>query len=590
MTFRVSSGFQAKCAEMGLAQSGMSFRRTSTRTDMAQLNTPLKLRLYQMLHSQIVEYGMSLVILGNFALIIAETNINASEDDVPVWMGALSWSVLVLFAVELIVRLYVGGSRFFADPWNCFDFFIITADIIFSVIAELFESLMPISLLRILRLAKVARISKVVRVFPELRLMIGGLAGAMRAIMWGTVLMAIALLICAVLAVQFIHPLTEELAQKGVWDELGCLACHGRFSTVQAAALTFWQTILAGDAWGQLAVPIIENYPAAAVYFLGVFLLLALALHNLILGVIVDVAQESRKKLQQDADKKTMMMRMETQENLLQMCADMDTDHSGCLTKQELLEGYDQNEDLRRALADLDVQQADLDVVWLLMDKDRTGYIHYDEFVTELYNMRSSESQFMLTYIKFYVTVIKDRILEEIRVVEDGMKTVSDEVMNAERIEEQIQNKLQRLSLGNEEMLRQLSPVIVEEGTPGDASQQEQFERKGILEGSKLNKRTDEAFADLVKEIRESQASVTSRLEALDAKVETCMMEQLQRMRASVSWSLPLPCQSVAHSGQKVVIQTPAPSRQQSDRVFVAPARNESHEKKDPGNRRGVDN
>merc|ERR1719456_465794 len=113
--------------------------------------------------------------------------------------------------------------------------------------------------------------------------------------MWGTLLLLITLLIVSVIAVQFIHPLNQELVEKGVYYQ--CNRCPNAFATVLDSSLTFTQQILAGDSWGMVTIPIIEHYPWTALYFLSVFLLIGLAVHNLILGVIVDVAQESRKKM-----------------------------------------------------------------------------------------------------------------------------------------------------------------------------------------------------------------------------------------------------------------------------------------------------
>jgi hypothetical protein len=55
-----------------------------------------------------------------------------------------------------------------------------------------------------------------IELFPELRLMLAGLVGALNAIVWGTILLVTVLLIWSVIAVQFIHPLNQEVAKTTI--------------------------------------------------------------------------------------------------------------------------------------------------------------------------------------------------------------------------------------------------------------------------------------------------------------------------------------------------------------------------------------
>ena len=115
--------------------------------------------------------------------------------------------------------------------------------------------------------------------------------GSFRAIMWGTVLLAFVLLVWAIIAVQFIHPLNKKLAH------LDCERCPRAYESVLQSTLTFSQQIVAGDSWGQATVPVIEAYPFSALYFMGVFLTVAVAVMNLILGVVVNVASSEHDRL-----------------------------------------------------------------------------------------------------------------------------------------------------------------------------------------------------------------------------------------------------------------------------------------------------
>merc|ERR1719247_4115310 len=143
------------------------------------------------------------------------------------------------------------------------------------------EDVVDVSALRILRLSRLARATKVLRVFPELQLMIAGLAGAVQAIFWGTVLIFFALLMWGILAVQFIHETNVKVGEE-TDDYAGCSRCAHAYESVFQAALTFCTQIVAGDSWGRETVPIIEYDWRTAFFFACVFLTIGLAILNLI--------------------------------------------------------------------------------------------------------------------------------------------------------------------------------------------------------------------------------------------------------------------------------------------------------------------
>lgn len=365
---------------------------------------------------------MGLIIMVNFVVVIVETD-HVAEDEgntAPAWIEVSSWFVLGIFLVELILRLYVHQRDFWYDAWNTFDFVVVSVDTFFSIFYVFFGTLVPVSALRVLRLGKLARVSKAFRMFPELRLLMAGLIGSLRAIFWGTVLLAFALLIWSVIAVQFIHPLNKKLHETGAYPD--CERCHRAYSSVLESCLTFFAQIVAGDSWGRETVPVIEAHPVTAVYFVMVFLSVGLAVLNLILGVVVNVAEQARENMRSEMDTEKLLTKMEEHSHLRQMCHDMDVDGSGELTKAELLQGYESQEEFRRVLNEMDIHEEDLEIVWTIMDTDKSGKISHDEFVTQVYRMKSSDQQFMLAYIKYYITIVKDKICERMDLIHQDVE------------------------------------------------------------------------------------------------------------------------------------------------------------------------
>ena len=97
--------------------------------------------------------------------------------------------ILGIFVVELALRLYAHGLKFFKDPWSLFDF---------SIVAI---SLMPATgNLSVLRSLRILRALRLISVVPSLRRVIGGLVAALPGMGSIVVLMALVFYVFAVMA------------------------------------------------------------------------------------------------------------------------------------------------------------------------------------------------------------------------------------------------------------------------------------------------------------------------------------------------------------------------------------------------------
>jgi len=359
---------------------------------------------------------MGLVIMVNMALIIIETDHAAHNDDPLEWVETLGWLILVIFILELVLRVFVYRIEFFKDGWNLFDFSIIATDSLFSFLGAMLGNVFPMSMLRIFRLAKLARVSKVFRVFPELRVMMAGLAGSLRAIFWGTMLLAFVVFVWAIIAVQFIHPLNKELADRHIRDE--CERCPRAYESVLQATLTFCQQVVAGDSWGKHTIPVIEAHPWTALYFMAVFLTVSVSVMNLILGVVVNVALSESEGLQGELAEEQKIMKMSATNEILEICKEMDVDGDGELSEMEL-RGFQDSMEFRTAMKKLNLTQEDLTIAFQTMDTG--GTVSYHEFVRKLYKMKDSDAQFMLERIQYLIIQVRDHVVDNMKKTEETM-------------------------------------------------------------------------------------------------------------------------------------------------------------------------
>ncbi|SFK09795.1 voltage-gated sodium channel [Pseudovibrio ascidiaceicola] len=185
----------------------------------------------------------------------------------------LDEAILVIFVVELTLRIIAFGPGFFRGPWNLFDFFIITIAVI--------PATGPATILRSLRILRILRLISVV---PSLRSVIGGLILALPGMGSIVLLMALVFYVFSVMATRLYGLVFPE------W-----------FGSIGASAYSLFQ-IMTLESWSMGIVrPVMEVFPNAWLFFIPFILCTAFTVLNLFIGIIVAaMQQEHDKDIEQD--------------------------------------------------------------------------------------------------------------------------------------------------------------------------------------------------------------------------------------------------------------------------------------------------
>lgn len=382
---------------------------------------PARRRIAEILASSWVESLLGVVIFFNVFLVVLETDCRAdrvigdhikyaTEEDCPSWMGHVNKGVLSFYCCELALRVHVWRLKFFTRPLLMLDMFVVGIDLFIMIVSEVSsgEAVPFLSLLRVARLLKLTRSVRLMMMFPELNLLLRSLAAAFRAIFWGVVMILFILMIFGVLAVQLIHQVNLDLFQQGYWTEkVDCYRCPHAFESVPQSILTFLQQIIAGDSWGTVTVPLVEQAPITVIFFLSVLVLVSLAIMNLILAVIVEKASEAKQDSNNDLVKKKEKEFMAAKSVLLTLYKEIDRDESGYIDQDEILEGFRTNEQFQKVMTAMDVTEDEINVVFEILDRNNTGKIDYLEWIDELHKMKTRDSHTLLTFTKHHVAQIK---------------------------------------------------------------------------------------------------------------------------------------------------------------------------------------
>jgi voltage-gated sodium channel len=214
---------------------------------------------------------MSLIVI-NAVTLGLETSATAMAHFGPLLL-AIDRIVLTIFIIEIAARLVVYRLSFFHNPWNIFDFAVVTV------------AAMPATEgFAVLRALRVLRVLRMITVVPSLRRVVGALVGALPGMGSIILLMVLVFYVSSVMATKLFGSSFPE------W-----------FGTIAASAYSLFQ-IMTLESWSMGIVrPVMEVYPYAWAFFVPFILCTTFTMLNLFIGIIVNAMQSEHQK-QLDAE------------------------------------------------------------------------------------------------------------------------------------------------------------------------------------------------------------------------------------------------------------------------------------------------
>lgn len=192
------------------------------------------------------------------------------------WLSLLDTACLAIFVVELALKLFAHGPRFFRSGWNVFDLLVVGIALV--------PASGPLAVLRALRVLRVLRLASAM---PRLRFVVEALLAAIPGIGAIAGLMLILFYVAAVIATSLFG---ESFPQ---W-----------FGSLGGAFYTLFQ-VMTLDSWSSGMVrPVMEVHPWAWAFFVPFVLIATFTMLNLFIAIIVNTMQalHDRQEASPDAD------------------------------------------------------------------------------------------------------------------------------------------------------------------------------------------------------------------------------------------------------------------------------------------------
>ncbi len=225
--------------------------------------TPLRQRAGNWIESRPVQVLIISLILLNAASLGMATDDSISED-FGFWLYLFDSLVLAVFVIEITIKLFAFGGRFFRSAWNLFDFIIVGMALI--------PASGPFEVMRVLRVLRVLRLVSMV---PQLRVVAGALLGAIPGIASVAGLLMIIFYVFSVMATELFGTTHPQ------W-----------FGTLGGSMYTLFQ-IMTLESWSMGIVrPVMETHDYAWAFFIPFILIATFTMLNLFIAIIVDAMQQ----------------------------------------------------------------------------------------------------------------------------------------------------------------------------------------------------------------------------------------------------------------------------------------------------------
>lgn len=331
-------------------------------------------------------------IILTFVLTCADTDYRAHEEGIPVWLTATLAVCFAIYVLEFLLTMVVAGSTLLAEPGNCLDLVLVLIGVVDYVLTfmgiEFQGGFGILRVIRFFRLIHLLRASWVNEHLRELRNFVMMFSSSFKTLFWSCAFCFLVMTFWSAIAVELLNERMRQLMELDpeLWQECG--RCKRAFASVMEANLTFFQTIVAGDSWGLIAIPVIEAHPWSAVIFVGAFMTLVYGVLGLIVAVIVDMFAEIRSKDIQHIADDIAETEAHEKRDLNEIFNQIDRNKDGYLTLHELQFATRRVTKFRDYLKVLHIEERALLPLFQQLDEQGTGHISREDFVDRMHSLR----------------------------------------------------------------------------------------------------------------------------------------------------------------------------------------------------------
>jgi len=303
----------------------------------------------------------------------------------------------VVFTLELVVKVYALSWTFWSGSevsWNLFDIFVVVLmilDFFVSVSQPTAESSLwsqgqVLRVLRVLRVVRFMRSVRQLRFFMQLRIMIQSIMFSLRPLLWATIVLVGMFYMFGIILTQGV---IDSLKEHDSWDDESSAELRSCFGTLEGTALSLFQAMSGGINWGELFAVLSPLALPFKCVFLFYVLFAIFGAANVVTGIFVEIANHWARNDKASQEHGATEKRLTSIKRLQELFNELDPGGDGTLTFESMHEALlDVNNGLVSSFHALDLEVTDVRTLFLLLDRDRRGFINVEEFLLGCFRLK----------------------------------------------------------------------------------------------------------------------------------------------------------------------------------------------------------
>jgi voltage-gated sodium channel len=336
-------------------------------------------KAHTILQNHRFDMSVGVVIVANTVSVGAEIQWTIEGKDTSVFTD-LEYLFFVVYFTELCFRVFAYRFACFKSPWVQLDLFLVILAG-FGLFVEpqlakmefnnpvLERALGAAQLLKVFRFIRLLRAIRLLSAFRQLWQLVRGLASSLGLMMHALLLMILIMYIFACLGLELLQK------DRDLYDDEAKVKIDKHFSSLATVMLTLMQFV-SFDSSSQIYFPIIQSRPWSALYFVSFFLMVSIALMNLVTAIIVEGSFATTREDEEVHQLYRERLLKQFLPRLWQCFKELDADGSGSLSLDEVMSAPEHVRDELKKMISAD----DLEELFRILDMDGGGEIGIDEF------------------------------------------------------------------------------------------------------------------------------------------------------------------------------------------------------------------
>jgi len=371
---------------------------TVVEDDSAFCASPIRLKLVQVVTHPYFDACSGALIVLNSIFMGVKTHILLSEAqhrdaDSKGSFKVIEYFFTFVFLVEWAIRFGAFQRLFFSTKergWHAFDTLLILAGMVELIMGAASGGEPPggetmiLRVLRIVRLMRLLRIMRFVGAFRELRLLVSGLLGSTRALLWSLVLLLLVLYIFGIFFAQGVLTFItsgDDIPEQVRQDLLIY------FGSMGSTIVTMFAVISGGTDWLGVMDQLAEISSFYTLAFLVYMMVTYHGLLHVIVGIFVDSTMTASRNDRDLVIADELSRKDSYMAQMSEVLKETDTDGSGTISWEEF-EGQLQDERVTAYFAALELDMAEARGLFELLDTEETDEVPIDEFVLGCFRLK----------------------------------------------------------------------------------------------------------------------------------------------------------------------------------------------------------